>query len=405
MKTARIIKSSFMGLGKNKLRSFLMMIGIVIGITAVTIVVSAGLGAQKKVMTRVKKFGLESLMVFAGGGRETGRPSSGQPVTTLKLSDAETIKSTIPAIAEVAPFNRQGGGMIKYKEKSSTAMIFGVTPTWAPVWSWYTEDGDFISDEDNSRMARVCVIAPTLQKELFGDANPIGEQIRIGNVLFQIKGIMEARGISPGGGDMDNRVYVPLSTYMRRIANVDYIAGIKIRLDDVEKMNEVVVDIQSILRERHVLAHDEPDDFRVITPKAVTEFAKKVTGTFNIFLVLVAGISLISGGFVITNIMLIAVTERRHEIGLRLAVGARSRDIRFQFLLETIAITFSGGVIGVLLGFFGAFILRLATAIPVLISWEGIVLGIVFSSLVGLISGIQPAKRASDLQPVDALRG
>jgi len=404
MKTTRIIKLSFKGLGKNKLRTFLMMIGIVIGITAVTVVLSAGLGARGKVLDRVKKFGLESLMVFSGGGREMGQPASGQPVTTLTQDDAEALKNNIPAIAGVAPFNRKGDGMVKYQEKSFTTRIFGVTSSWAPVWDWYAEKGDFINDEDNMRMSRICIIAPTVQKELFGDANPIGEQIRIGTVLFDIKGIMQARGISPGGGDMDNRIYVPLSTFMRRVANVDHIAGIKIRLQNSADMSKVVSNIQTILRERHSLAPAEPDDFQVRTPTEVTQMAERVVGTFNIFLVLIAAISLIAGGFVITNIMLISVSERRNEIGLRKAIGARNRDIRFQFFLETIAVTFCGGIIGIILGFFAAYIMSIVSQIPVSLSWRGVALGVLFSSLVGLISGIQPAKRATEQQPVEALR-
>ncbi|HDP99297.1 MAG TPA: FtsX-like permease family protein [bacterium] len=404
MKTGRILKSAFKGLGKNKLRTFFMMIGIVIGITAVTIVISAGLGAQNKIMERVKKFGLESLMIFAGGGREMGQPTSGGPITTLKIEDAEALKREIGNIAGVAPFNRKGDGVVKHQEKSITTRIFGVTPAWAPVWDWYAAQGEFITDEDEARMARVCVIGPTVQQELFGGANPIGEQIRIGNVIFEIKGIMQPRGISPGGGDMDNRVYTPLSTFMRRVANVDYIFGIKVLLKDARKIDETVVTIKSILRERHKLAAGEPDDFRITTPTEVTQFAEKVVGTFNIFLVLVAGISLIAGGFVIANIMLISVSERRGEIGLRKALGARNRDIRFQFLLETLVVTITGGIIGILLGFIGSTILGAVTQLPVSISWEGVMLGILFSSLVGFIAGLQPAKRAAALQPIEALR-
>ena len=404
MKTARIARSAFNGLGRNRLRTFLMMIGIVIGIAAVTVVVSAGLGAQKRVMERVKKFGLESLMVFAGGGREMGPSTSGQPVVTLKVDDAEALERNIRAIAGVAPFNRKGEGTVNYQGKSINTGIWGVTPSWAPVWDWYAAQGEFISEEDEAQMARVCVIAPTVQQELFGGANPVGEQVRIGNVLFEIKGIMQPRGISPRGGDMDNRVYIPLSTFMRRVANVDYLTGIKVRLRSIKNMEQTVAAMQSLLRERHKLAPGEPDDFRIITPTEVTQVAEKIAGTFNVFLVLVAGISLIVGGFVITNIMLISVSERRGEIGLRRAVGARSRDIRLQFLLETMVVTLTGGVIGILLGFVGAAILRAVTQMPVSLSWEGAALGVVFSSLVGLIAGMQPAKRAAGLQPVEALR-
>lgn len=404
MKTARIVKSAFRGLGKNKLRTFLMMIGVVIGITAITMVVSVGLGAEEQVMNRVKKFGLESMMVFAGGGREMGQPS-GEQITTLKIRDADAIKQQINTVQNVAPFNRKGEAMVKYQETSVSTRVFGVTASWAPVWDWYAAQGRFIQEEDEARMARVCVIGPTIQKDLFGESDPIGEQIRIGNVLFEVVGILESRGTSPGGGDMDNRITIPLSTFMRRVANVDFITGIKIRLNTAEDMEQTSASVQSLLRERHNLAAGEPDDFRIVTPTEVTQFAGQVAGTFNIFLVLVAAISLIAGGFVIANIMLISVSERRGEIGLRKAIGARNRDIRFQFLLETIAVTLTGGAMGILLGFSGALVFETTTQMPVSVSWESVALGVVFSAVVGLVAGLQPAKRASELQPIAALRG
>lgn len=403
MKTGRIFVHSIRELGKNKLRTFFMMIGIVIGVTTVTLVLSAGLGARNKVMERVRKFGLNSLMVLAGGGREMGGGTAGLPVVTLKVDDAEAIKYEIRAVENTAPFNRKGDGMVKYREKSFTTRIFGVTPSWAPVWDWYAERGAFIGDEDHARMKRVCVIAPTVLGELFGEADPIGEQIRIGNVPFEIIGIMEPKGISPGGGDMDNRVYVPLSTFSRRIANVDHITNIKVLLRDRADMNRTVEEIRSLLRQRHSLATDVPDDFRITTPVEVTQMAEQVSGTFNLFLVLVAAVSLVAGGFVITNIMLISISERRREIGLRMAVGARARDIRNQFLVETVTITAFGGLAGIVLGIAGTFVMEGLTEIPVAFSWPGAVLGLVFSALVGLAAGVHPAKRAAAIQPVEAL--
>ncbi len=404
MKNSRIIKSAFLGLSRNKTRTFLMMLGIIIGITAITMVISIGLGAEKRVMKRVKKFGLESMMIFAGGGRQMGQPSSGKPTTTLTERDAGAIRDQIPGVEDVAPFNRKGDGMVKYQEKSVTTRVFGVTPSWAPVWDWYARRGRFIQPEDQSTRARVCVIGPTLQKDLMGEEDPIGKQIRIANVPFEVVGIMETRGTSPGGGDMDNRVYIPLSTFMRRVANVDYIAGIKTRLNSRADLEHTPASIRSLLRQRHSLAPGEPDDFRVITPTEVTEMAGKVAGTFNIFLVVVAAVSLIAGGFVIANIMLISVSRRKSEIGLRKAIGAENRNIRFQFMLETLVVTLAGGVAGIVLGFLGALIFRNVTGTPVSVSWESIAAGVAFSAAVGLIAGIQPARRASRLQPIEALR-
>ncbi|MBN2088505.1 ABC transporter permease, partial [candidate division KSB1 bacterium] len=236
MKINRLIKIAYTGLGRNKLRTFLMMIGIIIGITALTLIISAGIGAKDRVMERVKKFGLQSMMVFAGGGREMGQPTGG-PITSLTLQDTETIKREVSAIDEVAPFNRKGNAEIKFLDKSTTATVFGITPSWAYVWDWDVQSGDFITEDDMDNLNRICLLGPTVKKELFGDENPIGQQIRIGNVQFEVKGVMQPKGTSPGGGDMDNRVNIPLTTFMRRVANVDYLAGIKILLKSANEMD------------------------------------------------------------------------------------------------------------------------------------------------------------------------
>lgn len=405
MKIRRILTDALKNLAKYKLRSFLMMIGIVIGIIALTMVISAGLGAKKRVMDRVKKFGLESLMVRSNAGSRLGpKPSSSDLITTLTLQDAEIIKKEIRGISEIAPFNNTGNSNIGYFEKSTTAALFGITPLWAFVWDWDVTHGEFITDEDMSSLNRVCLLGPTVLKELFGETNPIGEQIQIGNVPFMVKGILQEKGISPGGGDMDNRVMIPLSTYMRRVANVDYLGGIKILLNssaDVEKVKEEIV---SLLRERHKIAPGTPDDFAVTTATEVTKVAETISGTFNLFLVLLAGISLITGGVVVANIMFISVNERKKEIGLRKAVGANTKDIMNQFLFESSTVTFLGGLIGLILGAAGARILSLVMNLPVAVSWIAIMAGVISSTIIGTIAGIQPARRAAKMNPVDSLR-
>lgn len=397
-------KIAWAGLSRNRLRTFLMMVGIVVGITALTIVVSAGLGAQKRVMERVKKFGLSSLMVSAGGGMERGRTAGMTPAVTLKLADAEALEREVPNIGQAAPFARLSQADISWSGQSSTAGVFGVTPAWAPVWDWDVVEGDFITDEDLSTLARVAILGPTARRDLFGDANPLGETIQIGGSPFLVKGIMQPKGTSPGGGDMDNRVYVPLSTLMRRLANVDHLNGVKLRLRSGEEIDRTASAVRTLLRERHRLAAGLPDDFTVTTPTEVTQMAGKVAGTFNIFLVLVAAISLIAGGVVVANIMLISVNDRRREIGLRKAVGARSADILQQFLLEATAVTVTGGLVGILIGAVGARIVQWVTSTPAALSWESVVVGVVSSAVVGVVAGVQPARRAARLTPVDALR-
>jgi len=404
MKTKRIILSALKSLGKNKLRSFLMMIGIIIGIIALTLIVSVGFGAKELVMERVNKFGTESLMIRAGGGVQLSQMNAAQGSTTLKLEDVEYLENEIPEIKGVAPFSSKGNADVKYYEKSTTATVMGCTPSYAPVWNWDVTQGEFITDEDIKTLNRVCLIGPTLQKELFGDSYPIGEQIRIGNIQFEVKGILESKGTSPGGGDMDNRIMIPLSTFMRRVANIDYLSAVKVLLHNPKEINVTVEKISQVLRERHSIAEGEPDDFTIITPTEVTEMAEKVSGTFNIFLALLAGLSLITGGFVIANIMTISVNERKKEIGLRKAVGASSKNIVMQFLFEALAVTISGGIIGIVLGGAGAIILGIVMQMPVSVSWASILTGVISASIIGIIAGIQPAKKAARLNPIEAMK-
>lgn len=380
-----------------------MMVGIVVGITALTLILSLGKGAEKKIMERVEKFGLSSVMIWSGGGREIG-PSSSSPITSLKMNDMTALQQEVPEIDIMAPMQRIRSSEIKYHEKSVSAMIIGTTPDWEPVWSWGVTSGEFFTDTDMNSMARVALLGTTVLQELFGDTDAIGEQIRIGNVIFHVKGILQSKGTSPGGGDMDNRILIPITTAMRRLMNVDYIVSIKVLLRDHSKLKQTVEQITTILRERHHLTAQEPDDFRVIEPTQIMAMASKLSGTFDIFLVLIAGLSLIVGGIVVANLMLVSVNERTSEIGLRKAVGARSRDILLQFLSETTSITLVGGLLGTILGLSGAQILALITELPASVSWEALVLGIVFSSIVGIAAGVLPARRAAALEPVVALR-
>jgi putative ABC transport system permease protein len=405
MKTRRIIADAIKNLAKYKLRTFLMMVGIIIGIVALTMVLSIGLGAKKLVMERVEKFGLESIMVSATAGTQLSQQSaSASQITTLTQGDADYLRKEIREIEDLAEFNRKGNASINYFEKSTSAAVFGVTPSWAFVWDWDVTEGEFITAEDLASLNRVCLIGPTVKKELFGDTNPIGEQIQVGNVQFEIKGVLAPKGTSPGGGDMDNRVMVPLSTFLRRVANVDYLAGIKILLKPGTDISETGTKITEILRERHSISDGIPDDFTVTTPTEVTVMAEKVSGTFNLFLLLLAGISLLSGGIVVANIMFISVNERKKEIGLRKAVGANMKDIMNQFLVESSAVTFLGGILGIIIGLAGAKILNLIMQMPVSVSPVSMIAGVIFSTLVGIIAGMQPARRAAKLMPVDTIK-
>lgn len=403
MSLSRLIKVSFTALLKYKVRTFLMMLGIIIGIATLTVIVSMTMGAQKKIMQNVQNFGPNSVMISAGGGKVWG--PADENTTTLTLNDATAIKESIQGIKYIAPFTIHQEQDIIYGNKNTTSVVIGVTPEWTNAWQWFVEKGDFISDEDISSLSKNCVLGQTVVRELFDNQNPIGETVRINNTNFKVIGVMKKRGTSPMGMDMDRRVTVPLPTAMRRLFNITHIGMLRLYLVDPSRLDEVTKSVTSILRERHHISPPEEDDFRVMNSIAIAKAVKGVSQTLVILLGLLSLVALLIGGIVITNIMFISVNERRKEIGIRRAFGARARDIMNQFLGEALIVTVSGGIIGTILGIAMSKGIALVKKMPVTISWEPFIIAIVFSMLVGVLSGLQPAKRAASLDPVEAIRG
>ncbi len=409
MRSGRLLGQAVKGLARNPLRSFFMMAGIMVGITVLTVVLSAGMGARERILERVRVFGLENMMVWAGGPTDQVRLSPGggggsSLTATLKMDDAEAIRNEVVGVREIAPFARQGQVEIRWRDRSYTSPVFGITPEWADLWDWPLDRGAFITYEDNEAMARVAAIGPTVIRELFGDEDPLGQVIQVRGVPFEVTGILGVKGTSAGEGDMDNRVFVPLTTYLRRVANVDYLSGVRVQVKDLREMQSAAADITALLRERHMIEPGEVEDFRINTPTEVTAMVEEMQGTFDLFLILVAGIALVVGGVVVANIMLLSVGERRREIGLRLAVGAKARHIQRQFLMESAAVTFLGGIGGILLGLAGNLIMERFTGTPALLTWHVLAAGVLFSTVVGVLAGIHPARKAAAMAPVDALR-
>lgn len=405
MKIKRIIKSGFRVLGRHKMRTFFMMLGIAVGITALTLIFSLGKGTEKKVLDNIDRmFSGSSILVSAGAGQMMGGPMSGGPTKTLTVEDLEVIQEEISDIEAWDPMLMIPSREVKYQENSENIRIFGHSERSERVWNIGVTRGEYIDSQDVMTSARVALIGTTVVNTLFEDIDPIGEQIRIGTVPFRVIGILKERGIDPHGWDRDNEVIVPYTTAMRRLMNIDYIQNAKLIVKDPKKMERTVERITTILRDRHVLAEREPDDFSIITPVQVQEMVSSTNKIFGLLLPLIAGISLLVGGVIVANLMLISVSERTGEIGLRKAVGARSKDIQLQFISETVAITFLGGVVGIIIGMIGAQVLAMIMNLPPMVSGKALVLGIVFSSLVGFIAGVVPARRAASLQPVETLR-
>ncbi len=402
MRLLRMGRQALTAMAENRIRTFLMMLGVIIGVATLTTIASSVLGARSEVMERVEKFGLDQIMIMAGAGRKPGVP---QPTpTTLRVEDAQAMLSEVSNVKDVTPQINRRDFPVKFGNKNTYALLLAANPNWSSVWNTLTVAGRFISEEDVSRLARVAVIGPTIVKELYEGEDPIGKQIMVNNNPFEIIGIIEARGTSPTGLDLDSRVVIPLTTGQKRVFNQDYLFMIKIVLKDPSKMAQSVKDIQALLRERHNLPTGVEDDFTVVTPSQVMAIASKVSTTFTLFLLLISGISLIVGAIVIANIMFIAVNERRAEIGIRRAVGATKRDIMAQFLIESVSIATIGGIIGIIIGLLGLKTLSAFMKLPATVIWQPILLSFLSAILVGLIAGIQPARKAASMDPIEALR-
>ncbi len=396
-------KQAVAAMGENKSRTFLMMLGIIIGVATLTLIASSVLGARAKVMKNVGKFGFDQLAVFAGSGKKLGVFRS-LDVTTLTVQDAEAMEAEIRNVREVTPQINRRDFPVKRESLSSYATLVCANPNWTSVWKTNAVQGRFISDEDVSRLARVAVIGQTMVKDLFEGQDPIGEQVLINNQPFKVIGILEKRGTSPAGVDMDGRILIPLTTGQKRVFNIDHLVMIKVALKDPTKMDATVKDIRALLRERHRLQAGTEDDFTIATPKQVMKMASKISSSFTLFLVIVSAVSLIVGAIVIANIMFIGVNERTTEIGIRRAVGARKQDILVQFLVESLLVAVGGGIIGIVIGLLGLKGLSFFMKMPAMIMWQPIVLALVSALLVGLVAGIQPARKAAGLNPVEALK-
>jgi putative ABC transport system permease protein len=405
MNTGKSVKLAAKAIGLNKMRTFLMMLGIIIGITTLTVIVSVGKGGRAKVMKAIQSVGTNAVMVFAGGGKVMGPPD--EKVNTLTLEDAQAVMQEVKGVKAMDAALVRLGRTVKFEENNTSTVIYGGTTNYGSAWEWAVESGDFFTDEDMNSMARVAVLGKTVVRELFGGADPIGQDIKIENVNFKVVGVLSGRGTSPMGMDMDSRVVIPYTTAARRVFNTPYISIIRMAAADVKEVERVEQQVADVLRDRHHIQSGFPDDFRVRGASSISKMAMGMMGTMNLFLGLVSLISLLVGGIVVMNIMLISVGERVKEIGLRRAVGARKSDIRKQFLIESSLVTVMGGFIGVIVGIIVSYILPIVTKgkMATMPSWEPFVLGFLFSTLVGLIAGLHPAKKASELDPVVALKG
>lgn len=386
----------------NKMRSLLTMLGIIIGVAAVIALVSIGFGVRQQIQDSISSLGSNLLMVYPGAPRTPGVRPTAASQKTLKVKDYETLKK-LNDVDMISPVAGSSSYVIVYTNKNWTTTVNGINSDFQYINNWTMKSGRFITDAQVERRERVAVIGSTVAKNLFGDENPVGKDIRIKNDPFKVVGVLDTKGSGSFGNDQDDIVFIPYTTAMERVRGVDYLSMIYIKAKDGADLNRVQSDIENIMRVRHKIKNPELDDFNVRNMATIMETVNETTGTMTLFLGAVAAISLLVGGIGIMNIMLVSVTERTREIGVRKALGATYRVIVMQFLIETVVISLIGGAIGVVFGIGASKLISAATSMKTVISMGPILLSFGFSMAIGLIFGIYPARKAAKLNPIDAL--
>ena len=391
------------GLRANKMRSMLTMLGIIIGVGAVIAMVSLGMGVRQKVQNSIASLGSNLLIVMPGATSPTGVRMAAGSSTTLTAKDAQSIAKEVPGISLVAPsVSRQY--QLVFNNRNWYTNMQGTTPEFLEVRNFSVENGVFFSNQDINTRARVAVLGKTTADNLFGDIEPIGQTIRINKAPFRVIGVLEAKGQSAGGQDQDDLAVIPITTAQERMLGITYIHNISIQAANPDVIEQVQEDITTLLRARHRLSPGATDNFTVRNLAAVMATAEETTKTITLLLGNIAAISLLVGGIGIMNIMLVSVTERTREIGIRKALGATYANILLQFLIEAVVIGVTGGIIGIGLGVGASYVISAVAKWNTAISLWSIAAAFCFSVLIGLFFGIYPARKAALLDPIDALR-
>ena len=386
----------------NKMRSLLTMLGIIIGVAAVIALVSIGYGVRSQIQDSISSLGSNLLMVYPGAPRTPGVRPTADSQKTLKLEDFTTI-SHLQDVDMASPVSAGNSYVVIYTNKNWTTSVNGVNNDFQYINNWTVKSGRFITASQVERRERVAVIGSTVATNLFGTEDPVGKDIRIKNNPYKVIGVLESKGSGSFGNDQDDVIYIPYTTGMERLQGVNYLRMIYIKAKDGVDLDRLQTDVENILRVRHNIKNPELDDFNVRNMATIMATVEETTATMTLFLGAVAAISLIVGGIGIMNIMLVSVTERTREIGVRKALGATYRVIVMQFLIEAVVISLVGGAIGILVGIGASKLIGALTSMKTVISMGPILLSFGFSMAIGLIFGLYPARKAAKLNPIDAL--
>ncbi|OMP78965.1 ABC transporter permease [[Flexibacter] sp. ATCC 35208] len=404
MNILNLIRIAFKALLRNKLRAFLTMLGIIIGVAAVIAMVAIGQGSKESIQSQLSSMGSNMITILPSSNVAGGARLGGTSVNTLTIDDVKAIRKQAENVSAVSPAANSSGQSINGALNWPTT-IYGVSPSYLDIRQWALKDGIPFSEEDVRASAKVCLLGQTVVTNLFpsGD-NPIGKIIRFNNIPFQVIGVLEAKGQSSFGQDQDDAIIAPYTTVQKRILASIYFRTIYASAVNESASDAATDEITSILRKQHRLRAADEDDFQVRTMAELIATLSSTSNLLTILLTAIAGISLVIGGIGIMNIMYVSVTERTREIGLRMSIGARGIDILMQFLIEAIMISITGGIIGVVLGITSAKLITIFLSWPTLVSESSIVLSFLVCAATGVFFGYYPAQKASRLDPIEALR-
>ncbi len=403
MKPLVTLRIAARALRRNKLRSLLTMLGIVIGVAAVITTVSIGAGARAQVQAQIDSLGRNVILIFSGSVSRGGARGGMGSAATLTVEDAVAIGREVPGVVAVSPDQRVPAQVI-FGNQNWYTMAMGEGANYLQIRQWPLARGDMFGEQHVRAAAKVAVIGQTVTEQLFGEGDPVGQTIRVGNVPVVVMGELTAKGNSVRGEDQDDIVLIPYTSLMRRIQGTTNLRGIIAQADDVGQLAVIQEQITSLMRQRHRISGTKEDDFTVRTQEEIAQTASETSRIMTVLLGAIASVSLVVGGIGIMNIMLVSVTERTREIGIRMAVGAKGHAILLQFLVEAIALSIVGGVLGIALGVASSKLVAIRMGWPTLTSFSSAVIAFLFSAAVGVFFGFYPARKASLMDPIEALR-
>lgn len=404
MNLANLLKIALKALNNNKLRCFLTMLGIIIGVASVITMLAIGQGSKDSIKAQISEMGSNMIMIHPGGDRRGGVRQSADDMQTLKMADYEALRTDAPSLAAVSPSVNSGGQFINGNNNWPSS-LYGISPEYLEIRKIKVGEGEMFSDQDIKSAAKVCLLGKTVVDNLFPDgSSPIGRTVRFNKIPLTVIGVLEPKGTNSMGMDQDDVVLAPYTTVMKRVLAVDYLQSLFASALTEDMTDQAIDEITGILRTNHRLAPEADDDFTIRSQQELSQMMNSTSDMMTVLLACIAGISLLVGGIGIMNIMYVSVTERTREIGLRMSIGARGRDILAQFLIEAVIISVSGGIIGVIIGGAASWIVNVVAHWPVSIQIYSVILSFAVCTVTGVFFGWYPAQKAANLDPIEAIR-